>query len=375
VLDVSAQFLEAIRNPPPIAVRLEAWRAGARVDTYGDDGIPIYAGEVQVDGTKAIQRSLSGLRVDATDEMWDLLSPVGTQLRAYRGFRYGPGRSELVPAGWFAIETLTENYGGDWDGSVESAPDLMWLVERARFLNPRTFPAGTRIATMISTLLSEILGSVTVTATSLATLPSTVVLEQDRLGEIQKAAESIGAIVYVNASGTPVLADAPTIQPAAVWDVDTGDAGVLYTAARSRSADRAYSAVKASAAQVDGVAQFAPQVVYDDNPDSPTYHLGPFGLVPYFMSSDKFQTAAQALAAAQARLPLVTATRAEFDLTAECNPALEAWDTIAVHLPRRQRGQTTVTERHMVSAFTIPLTPDGVQSISTRSSVADLPSE
>jgi hypothetical protein len=115
--------------------------------------------------------------------------------------------------------------------------------------------------------------------------------------------------------------------------------------------------------------------VYDDNPDSPTYYLGPLGVVPYFMSSELFTDAGQAWRAASARLPLVTANRAEFDLTAECNSALEAWDTVAVHLPRRLRGQTAVTERHLLGQFTVPLTPDGVQSMSTRSSVADLPEE
>jgi len=81
------------------------------------------------------------------------------------------------------------------------------------------------------------------------------------------------------------------------------------------------------------------------------------------------------LAAAAAKLPLVSATRAEFDLTAECNPALQAWDTINVTLPRRSRDEQPITERHMVAQFTVPLTPDGVQSISTRSTVADLTSE
>lgn len=371
---VSDQFLAAIRNPPAILVRVEVWRGGVRVDTYGDAGIPIYGGGVQVDGTKQTQRTLTGLQVDATDEMWDLLSSPGTELHCYRGFRYGPSSSELVPVGRFMLESLTETYGGDWGGTIDTAPDFMDKVNRARFPQPRTFAAGTQIKTMISTLLSEILGTVTVTATSTATLPSTAVLEQDRLGEIASATQSIGAIVYVDPNGQPVLADAPTIAATAVWDIDPGDGGVLYAASRRRSTEDVFSAVSASPSNADGTAPFAPQVAYDNNPDSPTYYLGPFGLVTDYLTSDKFQNAAQALAAAQARLPLVTANRAEFDLTAECNPALAAWDTVAVHLPRRLRGQTATTERHLAASFTVPLTPDGIQSMSTRSSVADLTS-
>lgn len=353
-------------------MRVEVWRGGVRVDTYGEDGIPIHAGDIQVDGTKQTQRILSGLQVDATDEMWNLLSPVGTELHCFRGFRYGPGASELIPVGRFMVESLTENYGGTWDGTVDTAPDFMDKVNRARFPQPRTFAAGTLIKSMISTLLSEVLGPVTVTATSLATLPSTAVLEKDRLGEIASAAASIGAIVYVDPNGIPVLADMPTIATTAVWNVDAGTSGVLYSAARKRATDTVYSAVSASQSNVDGTTPFVPQVAYDTDPNSPTYYLGPFGLVTFYMSSDKFQNASQALTAALARLPLVTATRAEFDLTAECNPALSAWDTISVALPRRTRDQAGVTERHMIAQFSIPLTPDGIQSISTRSTVADL---
>jgi hypothetical protein len=368
-------FLDAIRNPPAIAVRVEVWRAGVRVDTYGDAGIPVYAGSIQVDGTKLTRRTLTGLRVDATDEMWNLLSPPGTQLRCFRGFAYSNGGSELIPVGRFVVDSISETYGGDWDGTVDTAPDLMALVARARFVTPRSFTYGTRIRDMIGTLLSDVLGTSTVVATSEATLQSSAVYERDRLDAIDKACQSIGAMAYIAPDGTPMVVDIPPLADAAVWDVDAGASGVLYEAKRSRSNERAYTAVQASGAAVDGPAPFPPQTVYDDNPDSPTYYLGPLGIVPYFMSSELFTDAGQAWRAASARLPLVTANRAEFDLTAECNPALEAWDTIAVHLPRRLRGQTAVTERHLLGQFTVPLTPDGVQSMSTRSSVADLPEE
>lgn len=368
-------FLEAIRNPPAIAVRVEVWRSGVRVDTYGDAGIPVYAGTIQVDGTKLTRRTLSGLRVDATDEMWDLLSPPGTRLHCYRGFKYSYGGSELIPVGRFVIAGVSETYGGDWDGTVDTAPDLMALVADARFVAPRTFIAGTAIRDMIGTLLSEVLGDATVLASSDATLQSTAVYERDRLDAIDKACQSIGAMAYIAPDGSPMVVDIPPLADVAVWDVDAGDTGVLYNAKRSRTTERTYTAVSASPAAIDGAAPFDPQVVYDDNPDSPTYYLGPMGIKPYFMTSELFASEGQALNAASLRLPLVTATRAEIDAEAECNPALEAWDTIAVHLPRRLRGQTAVTERHLVAQCTVPLTPGGVQSISTRSAVADLPEE
>lgn len=368
---VSPRFLEAIRRPPDIKVRVEVWRGGTRIDPYGTDGLPIYAGRVQVDGSRLTRRTLTGLRVDATDDNWNLLTPVGTQLRCFRGFRWGTGQSELIPVGRFTMAKLTETYGGDWDGTVDTAPDPMDKVKQARFLKPRTFPAGTLIRTLISTLLSEVLGTVTVTATSTATLTSPQVYERDRLGTVDKACQSIGATAYIAPDGTPTLANIPTLGTP-VWTVDTGDDGVLYRASRQRATDEVYSAVSASPGQVDGTPPFPPQVAYDTRPDSPTYYLGDFGLVPYFMSSEFFTNAGQAMSAAQARLPLVTAPHAQMDIDAECNPALEAFDTIAVALPRRLRGQTQVTERQMLRTFDIPLTPNGTQSMTTMSSSVDL---
>jgi hypothetical protein len=373
VYSVTSKFLAAVRRPPAIVTRVEAWRGGVRVDPYADKGLKVYAGQVQVDGTKLTRRTLTGLRIDATDANWNLLSPVGTELRCFRGFRYGPGQSELVPVGRFTVDSLSETYGGGWDGTIDTAPDLMARVQRARFLAPRTFPAGTVIRTMISTLLSEVLGTVTVTATSTATLTSPQVYERDRLDTIDKACQSIGATVYIKPDGTPMLTDIPLLATTPVWTVNANaDDAILYEATRQRSTADVYSAVSATPTQIDGAPPFAPQVAYDTRSTSPTYYLGPFGVVPYFMASGLFATAAQALAAAQARLPLVTAPHAQMDVRAECNPALEAFDTIAVVLPPRMGSLARISERQMLRTFDVPLTPDGMQSMTTMSSATDL---
>lgn len=360
-----------MRNPHTIYTRVEVWRGGVRVDTYGDDGLPVYGGEVQVDGGRQIRRTLNGVRVDATDDTWDLLSPVGTELRVYRGFRYSNGESEVVPVGRFVLDELAETYGGDWNGTVSAAPDLMVRVQRARFTAPRHFSGPLRIADVLALLMSEVLGPVTNTASSYAQITAGATYERDRAKAVVDLATSIAADAYVTPDGAPMVADVRQIGDP-VWTVDAGTVGVLYTANRQRSTQRTYSAVVAAPGQIDGAPPFPPQVAYDTDPDSPTYYLGPLEVVPYFMTSELFTTPEQAMLAAITRLPHVTAARAQLDLTAECNPALDVGDTILVNLPRRLRGQTAVTERHLVVSLTVPLAPDGIQSITTRSSVADV---
>lgn len=365
------RFFEAISNPPAITSRVEVWLGGTRVDDYGDEGLPFYAGQVDVDGGKQIRRTLTGLQTDATPETWDLLSPLGTELRAFRGFRYLNNDTDEVPLGRFVVPNLEETYGDNWDGQIGSAPDRFDLVRKARFTLPRAVPAGVSIVDTIADLISEVLGTVTVTATSTAVTPSPLLFERDRAKAIADMCASIGADVLIGPDGTPFVRDAPQLADDPVWQVTIGDDGTLYRATRQRSYERTYSGVVASAGQIDGALPFTPVTVWDTNPDSPTYHLGPFGEVPYFLTSALLGGTAQASTAAEVRLRDVTAIRNQLTLEAECNPALEDGDTITVTLPARSWGGFPTVERHLVRAFTVPLLPSGVQRIETVSTAPD----
>lgn len=352
---------------------MEVWRGGVRVDGYGDDGLPIYGGEVDVDATKQVRRTLTNVSVDATDAMWDLLSPVGTQLRVFRGFRYLNSEIEAVPVGQFVLPGLSETYGGNWSGQIGTASDLMSLVQRARFATPRAIPPGQRISGVIAGLIGEVLPNVTNLSTSQAVTGSGLLYPRDRGGAIGELSASIGADVFIAPDGTPTIRDTPQLSATSVWTVDAGDTGILYEAGRERTYDRTYSGVQAIPSQINGAPPFDPVTVWDEDPLSPTYHLGPFGEALYFFESPLFGDQSQAFAAATSLLPKVTAVRAQMSLTAECNPALADGDTITVALPPRQRGGSSITERHLVSTLTIPLTPDGTQKIDTASAVADVP--
>lgn len=369
---VTARFLDAIRRPPGIYTRVEVWFDGERVDGYGDDGIPVHGGNVDVDPGKQVRRTLTGVEVDATDAMWNLLSPVGTQLRAYRGFRYLNGEVDAVPLGVFVVPNLSETYGGNWGGQIGTASDPMILVQRARFTTPRAILPGRRVIEVIAELVSEILGPVAVMSDSQAVTGSGLLYERDRGKAIGELAAAAAVDVFCSPDGAPTIRDTPQLADTGVWTVDPGDDGVLYTATRERTHERTYSGVVVAADLPDGAPGFDPVEVWDEDPLSPTYYLGPFGKVPYFFTSPLVRGSGDALAVAYSLLPKVTAPRAQLTLEAECNPALADGDTITVTLPPRQRGSTRVTERHLVGPFTVPLTADGVQHIDTASSAPDV---
>jgi hypothetical protein len=161
-----------------------------------------------------------------------------------------------------------------------------------------------------------------------------------------------------------------------VWTIDASSSGVLLDADRTRSRQRTYNVVVVSGADLGGDAPFPPVSVEDDSPGSPTYVGGDFGRVPFFQTSSLITSPAQATKAGRATLRRVSGLAASLDLTSVVNPALEVGDVIEVLLPDRH-GDGRKIERHLVDSLTVPLTTDGTQPITTRSTrpEGDVPDE
>jgi len=123
--------------------------------------------------------------------------------------------------------------------------------------------------------------------------------DRDRDAAIVALLTSAGAELFFDDTGLIVARNQPRLTSALVWTVDAGESGVLLTADRERSRARTYNTVVVTCESIDGLVPWAPQIAYDDDPASPTYYLGPFGLVPYFYVSPLLTTTAQALAAAK----------------------------------------------------------------------------
>lgn len=99
---------------------------------------------------------------------------------------------------------------------------------------------------------------------------------------------------------------------------------------------------------------------YDNDPLSPTYYLGAYGLVPRFFSSPLLRTQAQADKAADKQLANHKGATRTISFEAVPNPALDAGDAVQVVYPDRSG------ELHLLDALTIPLGPGGTMSSETR---------
>lgn len=427
---VSAKYLDALRAGSRQYGYVEAWRGGFQLSFTDADGrtstrLPLNEkGQNQVvdDSTTAGPRRTLTLTLAPLPGLWDLLAPLGTELRVYTAMQFLDETLEVVPQGVFGIDVQKANYGGGGDLTL-TAPDRWQQVVNAEFLTPRAASAGASARVQIATLLSEVFPSMGVvdTATSTATVPAQT-WDRDRAKAILDLAKSASLDVGFDRTGTAYIRDLPKLADRAVWTVDASANGVLMTADRERNRQNTYNIVKVSSpANPAGGDLFAPVFVWDNNSASPTYAgsgsgsdvappalstAGPFGQRCYFYSSPLVTTSAQAASAGAAQLAKVSGLAAQLTLTAAPNPALDDGDTILVLLPPDDPGMTAdgvgvgfgvqafgaspfgqgaltdgttfhytnpqPAERHIVDKVTVSLTPQNPQSIDTRSTAADL---
>lgn len=358
---VTDTFLKALRSSHTLYTRVDAYYGGVLLE----ENLPVDGGQVTVNAGTGVRRSLTATLSDRG--LWDTLAPIGTELYAYRGIRYPNGVVENVPLGVFGIDAQNTGLGPGGKLTVRTAPDRWAALQRARFETPEVSNPGDLVVDEIARLVTDALPSVVVvnSATSTATIGS-LVWERDRDKALIEMLAAIGAEGYFDWTGQFIIRDAPLLSAAPSWTVDASAVGVLLDGDRARDRTRTYNVVVVTPAAVDGSLPWAPVVVEDSDPDSPTWVGGPMGRVPYFVSSPLIRTALQAAAAGETVLNRVKSQAAQLSLTAVVNPALDRGDVIW--------AATTgggVVERHLLDALTVPLTVDGTQQLTTRSSRPD----
>lgn len=361
---VSPAFLAALGTSHTAAVRVDVdWPDG----TSSTD-VPVFAGQVTVDGTAKIRRILT-LEVQA-DPRWTAVL-AGAVVKPYRGVRFVDGSTEMVPLGVFHVRQEDVDLAG-LDRVKLTVPDRWRYVQRGRFYWPMSSVTGATIAAEWHRIVRATLPAAYVT--SFANLSGSTqviaptVWPRDRDNAAEDLATSLGCEGFFDVTGQPTLRPVTLATAATAWTVQAGPGGAVFGGQRSTTDERTYSAVVVSPTRTDGTAPFPPQVVEDNDPTSPTYAHGPFGQVPRFYGSPVVTNASQALVVATALLAKVTGIARTLTLDSVVNPALDAGDVIEL------RGNG-LRERHIVDAFTVPLTVEDKMTLTTRSQAPVPPDE
>lgn len=333
-------------------------------------------GSVTGDRTADIRRRCTASCIDRTGDITpinaeSILTPFGTDLKVYRGVAYTSGAragsEEVLLLGTFRLSkaSVKDSVGGSPAISLE-AYDYSRTIMRDKFTDVYTVSTGTTVIQAIKDIAArtfpdlnfDVFESTVTTAT-----PLVFDANSDPWQAMNQLATSAGCEVYFKADGSLKIAPPVDIDhlPAPQWTFIEGrgctmlDLDVVFTD------EPGYNGVVLTAEAAGSDSPPIRSIVWDDEPSSPTYHLGPYGEVPMFVTDSTITTQADADAAAAAQLNQVLGFSSQISLTSFVNPALEPNDVIQV-----TRERSGVNSKFAIDSITIPLRAGGTSSVSAR---------
>lgn len=354
----SPEFFRAIRQSHTIVSYITAKSpTGQAVRLEATDG------NVSIDRTSDIRRRCNITCVDSTGKFsprsaTDLLTPTGTEVTVYRGVKYPSGIEEVVAVGVFRLSkvTITDTTSSiGTPGVVLEGYDRSRTVQRDRFTEPYTIAEGTNIIQAIQDILARTFDNLTydATATTLtATAPMVYDTSNDPWQAVSDLAAGIGCEIYFDPTGNVVIAPPVDVDhlPAPDWDFVEGEGcqmlglNVVYTD------EPGFNGVVLTGESTGDEAPPVRSVVWDEEPTSPTYHLGPYGEVPLFVTNSIVSTQADADSVATATLNSTIGITSQLSVTALVNPALDANDTVQV-----TRAKSGIAGKYAIDSVTIPM--------------------
>lgn len=296
--------------------------------------------------------------------------------------------NEFVPLGLFLITSvdITETGGPSGSGTsgggsgngvtgtggsstggglslTVSGIDLSYAISRNTWTNIFYVPSNTNYATAVLEIGQNRLLGVS------ADVASTEVLAQrllfgasqgnDPWQDMQDLGTAIGYLTYFDPIGTlkfnPV-AD-PSLTPS-VWTVSDAANPVMVSYTRSISDSTTYNYVVVSGESTSNAAPVS-AVAFDNDPASPTYIGGPYGIVTTYFTSAMITTQAQAQQAADALLLVVKGASETVQISMVPNPALEPNDVITV--TRTFLGQKIIQGTFKINSISTPLAQSQAQ--------------
>lgn len=364
-------YRDALGRPHTVAVRVEVWRSGVRIDTYGNSpdretrraGLPIYGGSVRCTLTSRVTRELSLTvpedLIPYMDEDDGLLTTPGTFLRVLRGIELGDGFQYLWPVFYGMIGILAD----DGDGNVEiTASDRAQEVVNARFAAPRASAAGSPVRSQFMELISEVVPDALFTIDDTAfqqTMPE-MAWEYDRAKALDEIATAVGGLWWATADGSFTLRPVPwaTYSPP-VLDLTEGEPdGVIQRALGTKNFEDVVNAVTAYGERADGK---TPVWAYVENSLGPTRVNGPIGRRQRLVRLQTPQDTASIQGAAQTYLRRGAGVSEAWTWSMPVDCALEPGDVVLLAPKRRLRPIVQV-----VSSYTIPLTVSAQMSVTGR---------
>ncbi|MGW6754533.1 DUF5047 domain-containing protein [Streptomyces sp. NPDC055006] len=367
----SSKWLPALTTDHGLSVKVNVLYGGSIVA----EDIAFVDGSVKVDRGSETRRSLSLTIADPSEfpvDPTDKYAVYGQQIYVESGVTYLDGSTERVPCGIFVITNIS---GDIHKGPLSiQASGLELLLKRALWDTAQSTGGYASPAAFLAFHIPDTIpGAAFVNSSTRGTgalASKTWDAQGDKWSAFAEVANSVGAELFCDASGTFRLVDIPDpadLSVAPVWDITTGESGVMVSANMELTADGVYNRVVVTG---ENAGDNAPPVSAEAKITAPTDPLrygGPFGKVTKAYSSSLVTNATQAQSTANALLVKYRAPNRTVSLETIPNAALDAGDRIRVIY-----GDAYLPEIHIVQSFDIPLSVSGGSfNISTVSGKAD----
>lgn len=337
-----------------------------RVDVL-HSGKPVYrlkpvSGGVGADAARPIRRNLTCGLVDPTGKLTrgdvgDLLNAYDCEIAPHRGVRVSTG-DELAPLGVFGITDKLITDDDDNGLTISLTGQDRSMHYQVPMISTLAIPGGTPVEVAVARLLSQVNPGVSMLATVTGFTCGPLVFgpDIDVWAEAQELASSVGARLYHDRTGEPVLALSGPASDRPVAEYAEGG-GKLIDARRQENSDTIRNVVVAT--NPSGSIRV---VVKDDDPASPTY-AGTRQKVKT-LTNQHFGSIKQATQAATAWLAYELGRSESGGISAVVDAGRDVEEVVTVHRPRVGLDRRGV----LVSTLEIPLGVKESMSIGFRQS-------
>lgn len=352
--------------------RVEVWGAGVRLAVMrllrqGDrEGGLAYLPGSSITATLSSQVARN-LTLSIPEDLFpeeddDILAPMGNEIRVWRGILL-PDRSPRYV--WQAFRGRIQDATQD-DETGECkivCSDRAQDVLDAGFIRPENSVVGAdRISEYQRLVRAALPDAEFGPSDSFAQTVPALSWEFDRGTALEEMFSSVGALWYPLADGSFVVRKYPWAQAGQpIITLSDGDGGVILRTGRSRSRRNMFNSVTATGERLNGDAPlFA--TAQDDDPTSPTFVGGKFGVKSLLMRRQTPTTDGGVQGAAESRLRTGITPTFLYGWSQAPDAALELGDVVTVNRQGRTRVQ-------VVSSFTLPLDVQGVMTVQGRAQV------
>lgn len=327
-------------------------------------------GSVTVDGTAAVRRMASSIGLSSQSLVprlaGDLLDPrAGNRLRLSRGIALSPqapsNEPEWIPLGTFLLSDpqMAEDNGGL--KITVTGYDLSQIVARNAWIGP--YSTSGSVASVIGAMVADRAPALTVvcsgTGPTLGSMSFGLGASSsgnDPWADVTTVAAQASWQVAPNPLGVITAGPIPSaaLNPS-VWTFSDADPDCTVTAwQRDLSDSDTYTGVLITSENTgngtSGSSTVLSSLLWDTDPNSPTYYLGPYGKKPKLVSLPGLTVQADADAAAVTQLATLKGLTEIVTITAAPNPALDVGDVITA-----TRSTLAISANYVISAISQPL--------------------